>query len=114
MEVQPYITSDLTPMTFKLSEIFVALPEQSTYSALSFYQMEVRADFIDRLAIHFHLLYLDEPLLDEQLCYASSENVRLEYKYFITKAELLKMVLPQISGKDIALTKTEVTLLPNR
>ncbi|WP_228238294.1 hypothetical protein [Allomuricauda sp. M10] len=76
-------------MEAKLSEIFIFETGTVQYHKEALMVLEIKKEFVSRLAKHLCLAYLEIRPKDDNLCYAQNPNIRLGYRTVLSKSDIL-------------------------
>jgi len=75
-------------MKVKLSEIFGNTANRSMYSRDELLSLDVKMEFVQRLAQYYEIPYMSDGNNEHNLCFANSGAVRFEYKSTFSKKKL--------------------------
>ncbi|MBO0340260.1 hypothetical protein [Flagellimonas profundi] len=89
-----------------LSEIFIEKSSQSFYSKDELMTLEIKKEFIQRLARYYNISYISNSSKENTLCYANSSSVRFEYRSNFTKKDII-VYLRSTLKQDIFDIETE-------
>ncbi|MEC7772113.1 MAG: hypothetical protein VX798_13075 [Bacteroidota bacterium] len=89
-----------------LSEIFIEKSSQSFYSKDELMTLEIKKEFIQRLARYYNIIYISNSSKENTLCYANSSSVRFEYRSTFTKKDII-VYLRSTLKQDIFDIETE-------
>lgn len=97
-------------MQVKLSEIFIPLINKSTYSVEELFTLALQPDFIKKTAGHLGLSFVIHDDQEGNLCFAENQEVLPDYRTTFCRADVLNIVLAQVSNQIIRLERDEVTI----
>ncbi len=76
-------------MEVKLSEIFCHDPHSKWFTKSALLALDIKSDFVLRLAEYIGMTYLEREIIDNNLCYAQIPEIRSEYKQFFSRSDIL-------------------------
>lgn len=80
-------------MKVKLSEIFGNTTNRSRYSRDELLSLDVKMEFVQRLAQYYEIPYMSDGNDEHNLCFANSGAVRFEYKSTFSKKDIITYLL---------------------
>tara|TARA_R110002012_G_scaffold298431_1_gene496871 strand:- start:44680 stop:44985 length:306 start_codon:yes stop_codon:yes gene_type:complete len=80
-------------MKVKLSEIFGNTANRSMYSRDELLSLDVKMEFVQRLAQYYEIPYMSDGNNEHNLCFANSGAVRFEYKSTFSKKDIITYLL---------------------
>ncbi len=95
-------------MKVKLSEIFGNTTNRSMYSRDELLSLDVKMEFVKRLAQYYDIPYLPDGNDAYNLCYANSSTVRFEYKSTFSKRDVITYLLSTLKQDTFHLGTDEV------
>ncbi len=95
-------------MKVKLDEIFVPVVGKTSYSIEELRALNLRPDFVSKLATRFNLSFVEHTATDTNLCFAENDEVAPEYKTSFNKAQIQEVVLSQLFTNTVSLLQTEI------
>ena len=95
-------------MKTKLSEIFISTSKKNDYSKKELLNLDIRQEYIEAVACKTGLAYSEKNLLETNLCYLNSDEIRPEYKLFFTKADLVRYLDQALSSDHYKLAEDEL------
>jgi hypothetical protein len=76
-------------MNIKLSDIFILKSDKSDYSKKELLALELKKDFINKIAKRLDLIYLENSEKEGNLCFMNNEQLRPEFKVFFSKSDII-------------------------
>ncbi|WP_268224469.1 hypothetical protein [Sinomicrobium oceani] len=95
-------------MKVKLSEIFGNTTNRSMYSRDELLSLDVKMEFVKRLARYYAIPYLPDGNDEHNLCYANSSTVRFEYRSTFSKRDVITYLLSTLKQDTFHLGTDEV------
>ena len=80
-------------MKVKLSEIFGNTANRSMYSRDELLSLDIKMEFVKRLAQFYDIPYMSDGNNEHNLCFANSGAVRFEYKSTFSKKDIITYLL---------------------
>lgn len=80
-------------MTVKLSEIFIKKTNTSIYSRDELSSLDIKKEFIQRLAQYYDIPYSMNGTKENNVCYANSSCIRFEYKLTFSEKDIIAYLL---------------------
>ena len=96
-------------MKVKLSDIFVKRDDRSLYSIQELVNLDIKADFVERLSQHFQIPYRPNRTKEHNLCYANSPRIRFEYKTTFSEADIINHLYHTLNQKKYHIDMEEIT-----
>ena len=95
-------------MKVKLSEIFGNTANQSMYSRDELLSLDVKMEFVKRLAQFYDIPYMSDDNDEHNLCFANSSAVRFEYKSTFSKKDIITYLLSTLKQDTFHMGTDEV------
>ncbi|WP_421801254.1 hypothetical protein [Flagellimonas sp.] len=97
-------------MKVMLSEIFIKKSSQSIYSKDELITLDIKKEFIQRLAQYYDISYLSNSTRENDLCYADSSSLRFEYRSTFTKKDIIVYLRSTLKQDTFHIEMEEVTI----
>ncbi|MAU16952.1 MAG: hypothetical protein CMH46_15600 [Muricauda sp.] len=75
-------------MQVTLSEIFVHNVHQQRFSKEALLNLDIKTEFVERLARYLGLGHIENETTESNLCYAFETNINPDYKVVLSKSDI--------------------------
>ncbi len=75
-------------MKVALSEIFIHNVHQQNFTKEALLGLDIKTEFVKRLAHHLGLGHLENESTESNLCYAFDTNINPDYKVILSKSDI--------------------------
>ncbi|MCK0162145.1 hypothetical protein [Allomuricauda sp. F6463D] len=76
-------------MKVTLSEIFIHNGNQQKFSKEALLNLDIKTEFVKRLAHHLGLGHREDEVSESNLCYAFETNINPDYKVVLSKLDII-------------------------
>ncbi len=80
----------------------------TSYAIEDLYTLQLAPLFIEKIANHFKLTYVDYREAESNLCFAESNELRAEYRITFSKTDVLNNIFLQLPGETFNLERDTI------